>query len=138
MGKLISGLGLCLVFCSPGVGFGQDPFFVSDDEAPVLIRPSRTAQREPIIQNMPKERTSTGTNRPYTGGSKKKNTHVRASRTPAEEYIYQRALYRAEQRNKRIEERKWRNASLLRPDNRPEPFTGYMHILPTWDYDYRK
>ena len=132
MGKLTGGLGLCLVLGTLNPGFAQDPFDASNFNAPALILP---AQSEPIIQNMPKERGFPGaTNRPYTSASRQKNTHVRATRTPAQEAIYQRALYRAAQRTKRMEERKWRNVSLLRPDNRVEHFSGYVHTLPVWEY----
>lgn len=135
MGKLIGGLGLCLVLGALNPAFSQDPFDPSNFDAPALILP---AQSEPIIQNMPTERGSGVTNRPYTRSSRQKNTHVRATRTPAQEAIYQRALYRAAQRTKRMEERKLRNISLLRPDNHTEHFSGYVHTLPVWEYHYAR
>ncbi|MCA9072563.1 MAG: hypothetical protein KDA84_26750, partial [Planctomycetaceae bacterium] len=62
-----------------------------------------------------------------------KNAHVRQPRTASQESIYQRAVYRAKQRTTRIEQRKWRGESGLRPTgNRNEVPWYYYTQLPPW------
>jgi len=142
MRKLNAGLGLCLTLLAAGSLQAQDPFVQSFDplpeEAPVLVLPTPPAEQSepPIIQTMPTERTRKAT-ATRSIPSRTENAQVRNSRTPAEEYIYQRAQYRAKLRTSRIAARKARNVSLLRPNVGPDQSWWYQYNydnLPIWGY----
>jgi len=145
MGKLMGGLGLCVALCAANPASAQDPFSnqnyepsANDAETPFLQAP-QTGEDTPIIQTIPQEKKASSRKAtPRPAKRRPPKSRVRSKRTPAEEYIYQRAVYRAQQRTKRIEERKRRNESLLRPSNPPDYRGWYDYTVPVWGYDYRK
>jgi hypothetical protein len=139
MVKLLGGLGLCVAMTAAMPGMAQDPFTPqiqesSRAEAAALFVQAPRGQSEPdgpIIQTMP-----TGKSKPiYDLGprtSRAENAHVRTTRTPSEEAVYQRAVYLARQRTLRIEQRKWLGESLLRPDTPPKHNDILTYSVPVW------
>lgn len=160
MNKLMGGLALGLALCVAENAFAQDdPFAVPSPES--IAEESRSLylevppaqpdepQSQPIIQALPVEQverveepTPRVSQRPLTSGtltSRPQNAHVRQTRTAAQEYIYQRAVYRAKQRTDRIEQRKWRGESVLRPAGTPADLSWYNQTyLPAWGGDYTR
>ena len=57
---------------------------------------------------------------------------MRTARTPAQNYIHERAVFEAQQRTRRIQWRKWHGKSALRPDNRRDHSWWYEHTVPVW------
>ena len=139
MKKLLGGLGLCLALGSMQHALGQDPFGPPPaDLVPVQTGPSFSEfptvpaepkePERPIIQSVPMAQAE----RPYNEAPLKnrtQNAHVRSARTPAQEYIYKRAQFEAQQRTARMELRKWQGESLLRPDNRVDHSWWYEYEL---------
>jgi hypothetical protein len=132
MRKLLGGLGLALALGAAQQAPAQDPF---DDAVPIRTGPAFSEVPEdpkqweaPIIQ-------SAQANRPYNETplkSRAQNAYVRANRTPAQEHIHKRAVFEAKQRTARMEHRKWRGESLLRPDNRIEHSWWNEYTFPVW------
>lgn len=146
MRKLLGGLGLCLALGSVPQVSAQDPFDVPDyDPVPVQSGPAfsefpaqETAPETPIIQPTP---IAQAKKRPYNEAplkSRPQNAYVRSNKTPAQEFIYKRALFEAQQRTARIEQRKWRGESLLRPDNREDHSWWYEYTVPVWLSSHHK
>jgi hypothetical protein len=140
MRKLLGGLGLCLALSVGQQASAQDPFGGPNFQpAPVPTGPAfsefpagQSEPETPIIQTAPMARTD----RPYQGPalkSRTQNAHVRSHKTQAQEYIYKRAVFEAQQRTARMEYRKWRGESLLRP-NTPEHswWYDYQYSVPVW------
>lgn len=114
MGKWISGLGLGLVMGVVQPALAQDPFTMPSYEPPIIHQPISIAQNDKARK------------------SRAQNAHVRANRTPAQDFIYKRAVFQAQQRTRRIEERKWKGTSLLRPSNPPEVTWYEGYSIPVW------
>jgi hypothetical protein len=134
MGKLLAGVGFGLVLSSVQPALAQDPFAVQSYErstgsSKFLEVPSDPP--EPIIQSIPlAQRERMYNEKPLT--SRPKNAHVRTVRTPAQEFIHQRAVFHAQQRTQRMEQRKWRGESLLRPSNPSDAPWIVNYELPLW------
>jgi hypothetical protein len=141
MRKLLGGLALGLVVGSMQHALAQDPFgFPNEEPAPVQTGPSfsefpapqtEPEPEAPIIQTAPMAKAE----RPYNEAplkSRTQNAYVRAHRTPAQEYIHKRAQHEAQQRTLRMEQRKWRGESLLRPDNEVDHSWWYAYEMPVW------
>ena len=127
MGKLLTGLGLCFVLGSLQPALAQDPFSVQTYE--------RSSDSQPIISTLPlAQRDRPYNQRPLT--SRPKNAQVRSNQTPAQQYIHKKAVFEAQQRTLRMEQRKWRGESLLRPSNPTDRFIDYE--LPVWYTAYNK
>lgn len=145
MSKLLGGLGLCFALSAVPSAFAQDPFTVPNyepapmDAGPVLTEfPAPVAELEkPIIQATPADKAEPQFNDAPLK-SRTQNAHVRSARTPAQEYIYKRATFEAQQRTLRMEQRKWRGESLLRPDNHTDHSWWYEYSVPVWMSSYRK
>lgn len=138
MKKLLGGLGLCLALGSVQPLSAQDPFGVPD-YVPIQTGPAfsefpaaETEPETPIIQNTP---IAQAKKKPYNEGSNKsraQNAYVRSTKTPAQEFIYKRAVFEARQRTARMEYRKWRGESLLRPSNREDRSGWHEYTVPLW------
>jgi hypothetical protein len=138
MGKLMSGLGLCLVLGAVLPALAQDPFTIQsyepsegDASSFLEVPPAQSEPEAPIIQPIPIAKAET-VYKPGPLKSRARNAQVRSVRTPAQEYIYQRAVYRAQQRTNRIELRKWRGESLLRPSHHSDHFWSHEYGVPGW------
>lgn len=155
MNKLIGGLALGLAMCMLESAQAQDdPFSIpafepTAEESRSLyleVPPAQPQEPEPqpIIESLPVKKVQKTipriSQRPAISGSltsRPQNAHVRTTRTPAQEYIYQRAIFRAKQRTNRIEQRKWRGVSILRPSPSQTDAIWYNETrLPTWGADY--
>lgn len=164
MNKLIGGLALSLAMCVVDSTFAQEDPFATPSFQPTpeesrsiyLEVPQAQpleSQPQPIIESLPAETQESVTTenaepsvprmsqRPVISGSltsRPKNAHVRQTRTAAQEYIYRRAVYHAKQRTDRIEQRKWRGESALRPSNPSMPPYYNETSLPTWGINYTR
>lgn len=143
MRKLLGGLGLCLALVGVQYASAQDPFEMPDNAVPVRTGPAftefpdfpqePTPAETPIIQSVPMAQAKRAYNETPLK-SRPQNAHVRTTRTPAQEQIYKRAVFEAQQRTARMESRKWRGESLLRPDNRMDHswWNEYEYVVPVW------
>ncbi len=140
MSKLLGSLGLCLMLGSVQQLAAQDPFMIpryepeGGEETASFFQGAPAGQTEPtgpIIQTLPATKAKPMYNHAPLN-SRTQNAQVRKVRTPAQNYIYQRAVFQAKQRNRRIELRKWRGESLLRPSNRPDHSWFLGHHVPVY------
>ncbi len=139
MRKLLGGLGLCLALGAVPQTSAQDPFGVPNyPSVPAQTGPTftefpaqQTEPETPIIQTIPMAQAKTKYNEAPLK-SRPQNAYVRSTKTPAQEFIYKRAVFEAQQRTFRMEQRKWRGESLLRPDNREDNSWWYDYSVPVW------
>jgi hypothetical protein len=138
MGKLLGGLGLCLVLGTAQQALAQDPFTTPSYEPAgkgetasffQVQPPKQTEPEGPIIHTIPTTRPKPVYNQEPLK-SRTQNAYLRTIRTPAQEYIHHRAVFQAQQRNHRMEQRKWQGVSLLRPDNRRDDSWYYGYHVP--------
>ena len=135
MVKWTASLGLGLVICAGGRLMAQDSFPTYEPpesgENTVILQAPQSQTEPPIIQTQaPKSSRLTFT--PATLKSRSEKAHLRTARTPAQEYIHQRAVFEAQQRARRIQLRKWQGKSALRPGNRPDHSAWYEPSVPVW------
>ena len=130
MGKLLRGFGMGLVLGSASLDWGQDPFAIQSYERTQGQSGTQflesSSQSGPIIAQR---------ERPYSAKPAKiraQNAHVRAKRTAAQEYIYKREVFYAQERTRRIEERKRRGESLLRPSTPEDQYWFEAYAYPVW------
>ncbi len=133
MRKWIETLGLGLVISAGGQAAAQNRFPAYEPPEPspdtVILQAPQSQTEPPIIQaQAPKTSRIPGTSLK----SRSQNAHMRTTRTPAQKYIHQRAVFEARQRIRRIEVRKWQGKSLLRPDNRTDHSWWYEQTVPVW------
>ncbi len=141
MSKLIGGLGFCWMLCSVASVLAQDPFELpyeppKKDPAPTFLAAPPMQAELPIIQTLPVKKPRVAFNQPTLTQQpltrRVVNAHVRTPRTPGQESIHNRAVIYAQQRDLRIQQRKWLGQSALRPGHTVQRESWYNGYPASW------